>query len=244
MRMPLVRRGDDETPIAWWEWLFAPLLMPLFMVYLLLVMPLVFVPVGFVCGLWQRRQEKRLRAGLAAAGRFVEWAEVEEKLRAGVGTLIIEHRSPGGPIREWWVPADLIADAPVPLPASVRSIPADEGLEPLQRYARICASRYLDVESGSAKLTEVPVPISQRLDPRKYVVVDLGGGLMTAVMLATDRKLAEHYPAAKVVTLIAWYDEPVLAVGDIEAVFLPPPDPASQAGRDPEDSPAQNGEPT
>lgn len=25
MRIPIIRFGSDETPIAWWEWLFAPL---------------------------------------------------------------------------------------------------------------------------------------------------------------------------------------------------------------------------
>lgn len=25
MRIPLIRSGRDNTPIAWWEWLFAPL---------------------------------------------------------------------------------------------------------------------------------------------------------------------------------------------------------------------------
>ena len=27
MRLPLVRSGTDGPPIAWWEWLFAPLMM-------------------------------------------------------------------------------------------------------------------------------------------------------------------------------------------------------------------------
>jgi hypothetical protein len=49
------------------------------------------------------------------------------------------------------------------------------------------------------------------------MTVDLGGGLM---YLPTDRKLAERYPQAKVVTLLAWSDEPVLFRGDAEAVFL------------------------
>jgi hypothetical protein len=35
MRIPLVCAGDDETPPAWWEWLFAPIMLPLF--FLLLV---------------------------------------------------------------------------------------------------------------------------------------------------------------------------------------------------------------
>src|SRR4051794_13118809 len=29
MRIPLVRSGGDETPIAWWEWLFTPVVVML-----------------------------------------------------------------------------------------------------------------------------------------------------------------------------------------------------------------------
>ena len=71
-----------------------------------------------------------------------------------------------------------------------------------------------------AKLTEVPVPLARRLDPAKYVVVDLGGGMMTAILLGTGRKLADKYPAGKVVTLVAWQGEPLLFAGDAESVFL------------------------
>jgi hypothetical protein len=221
MRMPLVRSGGDETPIAWWEWLFAPLLMPLFFVALL-VLAVVSIPVEFVYRVRQQREERQFRPRLAAAGRCVEWAEVEARLQAGEGTLIIEHLSPKGPIREWWTEEDVIAGAPVALPSSLASPPPEGQQQAVQEYARACAAKYLDVESGTAKLTEVPVPLTRRLDPRKYVVVHLGGGLMTAILLATERHLAEQYPRGKVVTLIAWFDEPILAVGDAEAVFLGP----------------------
>jgi hypothetical protein len=156
----------------------------------------------------------------------MEWAKVEAKLQSGEGTLIVEHRSPQGPIREWWAADDLIAASPVPLPVSLKSPPAEGHFEPLRDYAANCAARYVDVESGVAKLTEVPAPWDRRLDPRKYVVVDLGGGLMTAVVLVTGRKLAEKYPAGKVVTLIAWMGEPLLFAGDAETVFLTPADDA------------------
>jgi hypothetical protein len=210
-------------------------MMPLFFIFLL-VMAVASVPIEFVHRLRQQREEKQLRPRLAAAGRFMEWPEVEAKLRAGEGTLIIEHRSPKGPIREWWAADDLIAAAPVPLPTSLKSPPAEGQLEPLREYAASCEARYLDVDSGWAKLTEVPVPWDRRLDPRKYVVVDLGGGLMTAIVLVTGRRLAEKYPAAKVVTLVSWLGEPVMFAGDAEAVFLAPAAPApgtSREGRGP-----------
>ena len=52
MRIPLARFGSDETPIAWWEWLFAPIMIPLFFVFLL-VAALVSVPLEFVYRLRQ-----------------------------------------------------------------------------------------------------------------------------------------------------------------------------------------------
>lgn len=233
MRIPLVRSGSDETPIAWWEWLFAPILMPLFFIFLL-VMAIVSVPVEFVYRLRQQHQEKQLRPRIAAVGRFMEWAEVEAKLKVGVGTLIVEHRSPKGPIREWWTEDDLAAAAPVPLPASLKSPPGEGQLQPLVEFAKSCLARYVDIEMGTAKLTAVPVPLDKRLDPRKYVVVDLGGGLMTAIILVTGRKLGQKYPQGKVVTLLAWSDEPLVFEGDAESVFLALAEPNASAdgGRD------------
>jgi hypothetical protein len=131
-------------------------------------------------------------------------------------------QSQKGPIREWWTEDNLIAAAPVPLLASLKSPPPEGQLQALQEYARNCAAKYTDLESGTARLTEVPVPLSRRLDPRKYVVVDLGGGLLTAIILPTGRKLADQYPQGRVVTLITWFDEPLLALGDAEPVFLSP----------------------
>jgi len=230
VRVPLIRFGADETPFAWWEWLFAPVMMPLFFAGLL-VMAVVSVPVEFVYRLRQQRDEKRLRPRLAAAGRFMEWPAVEAKLRAGEGTLIVEHLSPKGPIREWWAEDDVIAATPVPLPASLKTPPAEGQLPPLQEFAAGCMARYTDTASGAAKLTEVPVPLARRLDPAKYVVVNLGGGLMTAILLPTGRKLAEKYPAGKVVTLVTWLGEPLLFAGDAESVFLADAEPGAAADR-------------
>jgi hypothetical protein len=226
VRLPLIRFGNDETPIAWWEWLFVPLMVPLFFVGLL-CMSVVSVPVELAYRIMQWQGEKRLRPRLTGAGRFLEWPAVEAKLMAGEGTLIVEHLSPKGPIREWWSKDDLIAAAPVPLPASLRSLPVEGQVQPLQEFAAVCAARYTDTNSGEAKLTEVPISLARRLDPAKYKVVDLGEGLITAILLRTGRKLAEKYPSGKVVTLIAWLGEPLLFVGDAERVFLTDAEPLS-----------------
>lgn len=54
MRIPLVRFGGDESPIARWEWLFAPIMLPLFFIFLL-ILAIVTIPVEFV---YRRRQQR------------------------------------------------------------------------------------------------------------------------------------------------------------------------------------------
>lgn len=220
MRIPLIRSGGDESPYQWWEWLFYPIMMPLIFIFLL-VMAIFSVPYEFVFRLQQQREEKKLKPRLVATGRFLDWSVVEAKLQAGEGTLIVEHLSPKGPIREWWVENDLIASAPVPLPVSLRSAPSTEQLQSLREFAKACMYLHTDLMSGSAKLTEVPIPLARRIDLAKYAVVNLGEGLMTAILLSTGRKLATKYPSCKVVTLVTWLGEPIMFVGDAETVFLP-----------------------
>jgi hypothetical protein len=214
---------DDPWRTRWWEWFLLPL-SPLFILFLL-VAAAVSVPLERVRQRRQKDSEKEFLQALTERGRTAPWHEVESELIAGRGTLIIEHQSPKGPIREWWTSDDVIAQSPVSLPTALNSgLATEQDLASIREYSRVCAKRYLDLEGGVAKLTEVPIPEARRGDSRQYVTVHLGGGLMTAIFLMTGRELATRYPPAKVVTLIAWewLGEPILAVGDAEDVFLPP----------------------
>jgi hypothetical protein len=228
MRIPLYRRKGDETPIARWEWLFAPIMLPLFILLLLVgvVIAGVLIPVDFVYRyvyhLRQQRLDKQLRSRLVATGRFLEWSEVEAKLQKGEGTLIVEHCAPKGPIREWWTADDLIAASPVPLPLSLYSQIAAEHWKPLQEYATSCVARYLDGEMGLAYLTEIPVLWDRRLASRRYVAVNIGEHVIS-VLLVIGRNLAKEYPAAKIVTVITWLDKLLLFASDAEVVFLTNP---------------------
>ncbi|HKB41650.1 MAG TPA: hypothetical protein VKD72_34820 [Gemmataceae bacterium] len=218
MRFPLVRSGDNDSPIAWWEWLFAPLLMPLFLV-LLLLMVVVSVPIELGRQLVMYRREKQLPKRLAEHGHFLDWPDLKRRLEAGEGTLIVEHCALHGPIREWWTEDDVIASAPAALPKSIRSL-GDE-LEVLRDFSRTCAGKYVDLASGTAKLTVVRGSILKKLNPAKYVVVDIGGGWMTALFLPTaGRQLRDLYPRAKVVSLFTSFDEPLLLEGDLEDTLL------------------------
>jgi hypothetical protein len=43
MRLPLCRFNGDQTPVAWWEWIFAPIVM-LFLIPLLLLGAILSIP--------------------------------------------------------------------------------------------------------------------------------------------------------------------------------------------------------
>jgi hypothetical protein len=121
----------------------------------------------------------------------LEWGEVEAKLAAGSGTIIIQHCSPAGPIREWWTEDDLTALTPFALPAVWDSSRDAAEFRPLYDYLKVCCSRYVDAELGTAKLFNMPIPST----------------------------LQEKYPQAKVVTLLTWFDKPFLFAGDHFSLF-------------------------
>jgi hypothetical protein len=218
MRVPFLRSDSEDPAYAWWEWLLAPVVIPLVLV-LLAVAAIAAVPVEFLLRIYLRRAERKFAARLASAGRVMAWSEVEARLLSGEGTLIVEHTSPKGPVREWWTPNGLVGSAPVPLPTSVTSVIRDVDAGPLAEYARSCVTLYTDDRTGAAMLTRVPAPLSRRVDPRKYVVVELGGGCISAIFLPTGRGLAGRYPGGRVVTLLTWSDHPFVAAGDAETVF-------------------------
>jgi hypothetical protein len=141
--------------------------------------------------LWgrQERAEKEVRSRLVAAGRFMSWNEVENRLKSGEGTLIFQLCSPKGPLRDWWTEDDLITPAPFPLPTSMTETVKMKS-QPLLDYANACFARYVAVEGGTAKLTEVP-----RREPWT--------------------KLTESYPQAKVVTLFGGPSTAFLYQGDV-----------------------------
>ena len=213
---------DENEHLQWWfwpYWLLCMILSPVIFA-VLLVAVLVSIPFDFIRRIKQKRREKDICNRLVSEGRFAKWIDVESRLKDGSGTLIVQHCSPKGPIREWWTDDDIIGDAPISLPGALSEMPAESELEMLQTYARECSQRYLDEETGLAKLTEVPVPRSVAMDPRKYTTVHVGDGFMTAIILPRGRELPTKFPTGNVITLIEWFDEPIMAVGDAESVFL------------------------
>jgi hypothetical protein len=176
-----------QHPTAWWEFLFAPIMIPLLLLILLLI-GVVSIPLAFIHGQRQLRKERQLRSRLIAAGRFIEWSEIKVRWKAGDGTLIVEWFTFIDAPRYWWTEVDLIGAAPFHLPVSSNSLPEGEELERLQAFAKTCLLRYVDIQIGIAKLTN-----------REW----------------TGTPASEKYPRSKVVSLCAWTGhEPLVFVGD------------------------------
>ncbi len=162
MRIPLLRDHGDTRPIAGWEWLFAPLVWPL-AIAVAAAAALLSIPCAFVEARRHRRQEAALRARLTAAGRFLDWKEVELRLRNGQGSLILHYASPHT-WRLWWTGDDLHALAPEPLAAETST-------EAVRSFAQTCVKRYVDPEAGHASLTDVPAALATPIEARRLVTL-------------------------------------------------------------------------
>lgn len=168
----------------------------------------------------EREKKAEFRVEMMSQHRVLDWTEVATKLEKGEGTLIVQHLLPKGPVRDWWVPDDLIALAPIALPRLAKAPLEEPVRQRVSEYAAACQTKYTDSVSGTALLTDYPLSDVEQRDSGKLVVVDLGDGFMTAIRLTTGRKLDSRFPKAKVITLICWSDPPFIAVGDAENVFL------------------------
>ena len=102
-----------------------------------------------------RRHEKGwLLNRLKAAGRYVNWSELQNELVAGAGTLIVETwiDLPQRHCRVWWTSEDMPAIATIEPPSSEKlDIFGYHAPHPIVVWLH---DRYFDVETGCAKLTE------------------------------------------------------------------------------------------
>ena len=106
-----------------------------------------YMLVAMICAGWR---ERRLFRRLKRLQRTLAWHEVEQHLRDGDGTLIIE-QAQKQPLRLWWTPDDIPASAPVTVPAL-----ADIDFvlfDPNQPFTAWCYQRYLSLVTGTAALT-------------------------------------------------------------------------------------------
>ena len=144
--------------------------------------------------------KRRLRKRMKASGRFLQWSEVAQHLTRGEGTLIYHWTLPHS---VWWTEDDLMAVAPTALPDAFEM---DGETGPLVDYAKFCMGKYLDEETGLAKLT-----------------VPLRG-------VESEGSLLARYPHAKIVDVTSFGTIPVISryiakpKGDRSAMPSAPPD--------------------
>jgi hypothetical protein len=98
--------------------------------------------------LWLR--ERRFARLMKQSGRFIAWNDLEPRLKAGTGTLVVEQAQKDG-IRVWWTPDDVAREAP-------QNAPAEKDLNYHRRgdphpFVAWCFGRYLSPETGAASLT-------------------------------------------------------------------------------------------
>jgi hypothetical protein len=85
--------------------------------------------------------------------RFISWENLESRLQAREGTLIVEQAHKAG-VRVWWAGEDVLQAAPM-------QPPLEEELDYLRfkephPFVAWCFERYLHPESGRASLTDPP----------------------------------------------------------------------------------------
>ena len=148
MRIPLVRSQGDDSPVARWEWLFSPFLILLLVVGgLVSILALPFL--GFA--LWWR--ERRFIRLMRAKGRFIPWKDLEARLKAGEGTLVVEQAQKLR-VRVWWTQEDVPTEAPTQPPVE-QELDYLRIMEP-HPFVFWCSRRFLSPESGMGLLTAPP----------------------------------------------------------------------------------------
>ena len=109
----------------------------------------------------QPRAPSILAASMTERGRVMELAAFEAAMARGEGTAIDEAATAEGPWRIWWTAEDVRLESPYPAAAGEWVMVAWESQWfPFFTWA---AGRYLDGDSGTARLVVVPARDSLRV---------------------------------------------------------------------------------
>jgi hypothetical protein len=121
--------------------------------------------------------ERRLRTRLRQHGRFLSVNELEAKLRAGEGTLIVQQNQgnyPDGLL--WWTSDDVFRSSPVPLPGGHRQLEEDtltgKKKQPYEQYLKQFVTSYIDEKQGCAWLTTFPKQLVDKFPKPKVVLLE------------------------------------------------------------------------
>ena len=162
---------------------FGPVFGVLIGLPLLLIAAVLSIPYAIVARIYIAARERRLFRRLCSHDRTLPWSEVEQHLRDGTGTLIVEQAQKQG-LRLWWTPDDVAAETPFPPP------PFDElnlfFADPQQPFVAWCFERYLSPSTGTASLTR---PIGLRFPagfvPPDFFTAQFPSSRVVATTLAT-----------------------------------------------------------
>jgi hypothetical protein len=170
-----LRRRLSELP-PWVQWIAAAFVVPILAPVIIPVIVWGFL--AFFGGMLPLacyasvRDHREFIRGLKRAGRFVTWAEIEDRLTQGQGTLILEHGLFKAAIDNvWWVPTELQAQ---PGLCTYREWLAHRDAEPASESNNNLYERYLHRDHGTAAYVHVPRRAWRRLArdvPEKGVLV-------------------------------------------------------------------------
>jgi hypothetical protein len=148
LRIPLLRFGDDDSPIAKWEVLFCPIVIPTAFCAILTGFAFWMIlgpPLSLVSSSIRKSRSNKLRAKMLEAGRYLPASKFQERIDSGSGTLIVVC---GSEIFYWWTEDDIVSDAPLTLPSTFD----DPQSERLSAFAEHCLQTYTDTSAGNAML--------------------------------------------------------------------------------------------
>jgi len=155
-----LKQPSDLTPMQRVLWfLLAPIVLPGVLVFVgipMCILAGLSIPVGLLQKYRVWRRERELVQRMQAAGRFLAWPIVAERLSRGEGTLLVEQANKDGR-RFWWTADDVASQAPA-APPSFADI--DYVLPvPTHPFVAWCLERYTSPLRGSASIT-IPTGIS------------------------------------------------------------------------------------
>jgi hypothetical protein len=124
---------------------------------LLIVLGALSIPLGLIAALWlaagfERRRARKFETRMRTSGRFLEWDEVEERLKDAPSTLIVQTAG-GAPMRYWWTQDDIRAISPLDLPPSHEAC-SPGGTGSNGPFVAWSYAIYLSESSGKALLTK------------------------------------------------------------------------------------------
>jgi hypothetical protein len=129
--------------------------LPFLLVLMMLAVPLVMVGL-FTMKIQEARFERRRRR----RGRFLDWLEVERRMREAPSTLIFQIGMKRG-ARVWWTEEDVLARSPLPPPRWDRGPAVMRGDT---SFGTWCHFHYLSEDRGRAYLTTLPAGRARQVD--------------------------------------------------------------------------------